>query len=139
MERLRKLEIPVLIVISLALVGTSGFFYKQNRDSEKQLQVLKSDPQKAAQLENRELVEKVGKLVVLPEGEDPTIATVTDPDKLKEQPFFAQAKKGDKIFIFTTAKKAYLYNPELSKIVEIAPINIGSTPPATPPPANPKK
>jgi uncharacterized protein involved in exopolysaccharide biosynthesis len=39
------------------------------------------------------LVEKVGKHMFLPAGEIPSLATVTDPEKLQAQNFFADAKK----------------------------------------------
>lgn len=68
------------------------------------------------------LVEKVGKHMFLPNGEIPSLATVTDPDKLQAQSFFADAKKGDKVLIYSEAKKAILYDPVADKIVTIAPI-----------------
>jgi hypothetical protein len=61
--------------------------------------------------------------MVLPADETPTIATVSDPEKLKDQPFFANAKKGDKVLIFSNSAKAILYSPTEDKIVEVAPIN----------------
>ena len=64
-------------------------------------------------------------MIVLPEDEIPTVATVSDPEKLKEQPFFSDAKKGDKVLIYANAKKAILYDPMANKIVTVAPINIG--------------
>ena len=80
--------------------------------------------------EAEELIAKVSKLIVLPEGELPTIATVSDPEKVKSQPFFARAKKGDKVLIFANARRAILYDPVADKIVEVAPINLGSPIPA---------
>lgn len=71
-----------------------------------------------------DLVAEVGKLIVLPEGEDPTIATVTDPEKLRDQVFFANAKEGDKVLIYTKAQKAYLYDPNIHKLLEVAPLTI---------------
>lgn len=121
---------PIFLILVVILLGISGYLFKQYRDSQKQIQELKKDPQQAAKEATKELVDKVGKLVVLPEGEDPTIATVTDTEKLKDQPFFAKAKKDDKVLIYTNAKKAFLYNPESNRVVEIAPINIGSPAPA---------
>lgn len=134
MERLKQFSKPLLAIVILALLGTSGFLYKKYHDSQTEIAALKQDPNAAAQKEIKDLVTKVGKLVVLPTGEDPTVATVTDPDKLKDQSFFTNAKVGDKILIYTNAKKAYLYNPDINKIVEIAPITIGpSTTPAAAP------
>lgn len=70
------------------------------------------------------LVEAVGKLIVLPQGEDPTVASVSDPEKLKDQPFFVNAKIGDKVLIYTKARKAYLYDPKQNKLLEVAPLTV---------------
>lgn len=78
--------------------------------------------------EVRDLVEAVGKLIVLPEGEEPTVASVSDPEKLKDQPFFQNAKVGDKVLIYTQARKAYLYDPKLNKLLEVAPLTVEPTP-----------
>jgi hypothetical protein len=71
-------------------------------------------------------VAKVGQLMVLPSNESPTVATVVDPSLLSSQPFFANAKKGDVVLIYTSAKMAVLYDPTMNKIVNVAPITIGS-------------
>lgn len=117
----------VLLVLVVALLGLSGYLYKQNRDSRQELESLKTDPQKAARESNKAITDMVGKIVVLPEGEDPTVATVTDPEKLKDQPFFSKAQKDDRVLIYTKAQKAILYNPSSNKVVEIAAFNIGAT------------
>lgn len=67
----------------------------------------------------------MGRHIVLPEGETPTVGTVTDPEKLKDQAFFEKAKIGYRVIIYTNAKKAILYDPDSDKIVEVAPLNIG--------------
>ncbi len=74
--------------------------------------------------EAKDVIAQVGKILVLPEGEDPTVATVTNLEKLKDQPFFAKAKLGDRVLIYTGAKKAILYDPIANKIVEVAPLGI---------------
>lgn len=71
-------------------------------------------------------VGEVSKLLVLPENEKPTLATVSDPKLLQDQEFFAKAEAGDKVLIYATARKAILYSPKLKKIVEIAPINLNA-------------
>ena len=50
-------------------------------------------------------VEKVGKLMVLPVGEQPTIATVVDPAKLKDQPFFSNAKVKNYFCLIKSSRK----------------------------------
>ena len=123
----QKVVWGILAVLVVVALGAAVYFYVQ-------LNQLREDPQKVAQEEAKTLVTKVGKLIVLPEGEEPTVATVTDPNLLKDQPFFANAKAGDKVLIYTNARKAILYNPEENKIVEVAPVNIGAAAtPITPP------
>ena len=122
--------IGILAVAVLASLGATYYFYSQ-------LNQLKVNPQAAAQEEAAALVAKVGKLIVLPEGETPTVATVADPEALREQPFFANAKKGDKVLIYTNARKAILYDVESNKIVEVAPINIGPGAQTAPAPSTP--
>ena len=77
-----------------------------------------------AEVEN--VIEAVRAHLVLPEGEEPTIATVTDLKQLEGQPFFKNAKIGHKVLIYTEAKKAILYDPTIDRIVEVAPLNIGT-------------
>lgn len=78
------------------------------------------------------IIAKVGALIELPKGETPTIATVTDPSKLQDQAFFANAKAGDIVLIYTGAREAYLYDPVQNKLVEVAPITTGTVPTVTP-------
>ena len=121
----------VLVLIVLTVVSASlAMYYRQ-----KAVYASKSvsgDPE-ALQREVNALLEKVGKLIVLPATEKPVIATVTEPEKLSGQPFFANAKLGDKVFIYTESRKAILYSPTLNKIIEVAPLSIGQpTPEAVP-------
>ncbi|GIW62868.1 MAG: hypothetical protein KatS3mg090_0694 [Patescibacteria group bacterium] len=60
--------------------------------------------------------------IILNDNEVPTIATVTDEAKLKNQEFFKMAKNGDVVFIFTESRKAILYRPSIDKIIEVAPV-----------------
>ncbi len=108
----------ILIALVVLFAGSSAFLYWQ-------LFELKSNPQKFLQEEAKTLVKKVSRLIVIPENESPTIATVSDPEKLKDQPFFSKAKLGDKVLIYSNSKKAILYDPINDIIVEVAPINIG--------------
>lgn len=110
--------IIVLMVITIGALISAFYFYSQ-------VTVLKQNPQRLLQEETAELVRAVSQLIILPENETPTVATVSDPERLKDQPFFAKAKKGDKVLIYTNARKAILYDPVDNKIVEVAPLDIG--------------
>jgi len=80
-----------------------------------------------AQAEVNALVAKVSKLMVLPTDETPTIATVTDVNAIKEQPFFAQAQNGDKVLIYQNAGEAILYRESENKIIKFGAVNFNQT------------
>lgn len=112
-----------LIVLLLVSAVSAVYFYSQYT-------VVKTNPQKIAQDEKAALVAQIGRLIVLP-AEEPTVATVSNIEQLRNQPFFVNAKNGDKVLIYVNARKAVLYDPVSNKIVEATPINIGN-PPAAP-------
>jgi uncharacterized membrane protein len=115
---LRKRHVIIGLIVFVVLVATGIFFYLRFNSDE----TNKNEQQSSS--EAKKLYQKVGKHFVLPTDELPTIATVTDPDKLQGQTFFAKAKKGDKVLIFTNAKEAILYDPVIDKVVTVAPLNI---------------
>lgn len=115
----KKMLTPVLLVLLLLSLAGNGYLVMK-------VKKLGADPQVAAKQEAAELIAEVGKLIALPADEEPTIATVTDPEQLKSQAFFASAQKGFKVLLYATAKKAILYDPINKKIIEVAPINIGT-------------
>ena len=105
------------------IFAPSYYFYAKYRTSQKLLE----DPKYLQRQETQSLVEEVGKLIELPDGEEPTIAEVSDKDRLSSQQFFAKAENGDKVLIYTKAKKAFLYRPTTKKIIEVGPVSIGET------------
>jgi hypothetical protein len=119
-----------MVLVIAAAAAAAGYFYIQYQKTQKEIQTIRTDPnavQKATAEENKKLIAEIGKLIDLPQGEDPTVATITDIDKLKDQPFFNKAKNGDKVLIYTIAKKAILYDANQKKILDVAPVNIGSS------------
>lgn len=68
------------------------------------------------------VVAKVSKLMVLPKGEVPTIATVSDKSKLVEQSFFQNAEDGDAVLIYQKAGSAILYRPSENRIINVGPV-----------------
>src|SRR3989338_10704341 len=114
----------ILVLITLAALSSAGYFYYQYSQNQQELLKLKNP--KLASDEVREIAAKVGKLMELPKDEEPTLATVTDLEKLKDQPFFQNAQNGDKVLIFNSAQKAILYRMQSNKIINVAPLNTGS-------------
>ena len=121
-ERNFKKYIPIvaIVLVVLAALAISGYFYYQYQNTKKQLDV---NPATGVPQVN-DLVEKVGKLMELPNGETPTVAAVSDVSKLHGQTFFAHAQNGDQVLIYSQAKKAILYRPSTNKIIEVGPVNL---------------
>ena len=111
----------ILILIGGIIGGASGLYYhKKYQETEQRFRQASAGNQEDVQT----LIAKVGKLIKLPDGEMPTIATVTDLERLKSQPFFARAKVGDRVLLYPVAKKAFLYDPVGNVIVEVGPLII---------------
>jgi hypothetical protein len=118
----KSLWLILIIVILIVAALPAYYYYNQYHKT----QVLLQNPKASANAEVKDLIDKVGKLIELPSGETPTIATVADVTKLAGQPFFALAKNGDKVLIYTQAKEAILFRESIDKIIQVAPVNIGS-------------
>ena len=119
----KSLWLIVVVVVLIIAALPSYYYYNQYQKA----QMLLQNPKASATVEVAVLVDKVGKLIQLPTTETPTIATVSDVTKLAGQAFFANAKNGDKVLIFTQAKEAILYRESINKIIQVAPINLGSS------------
>ncbi len=69
-----------------------------------------------------QLIDKVGKHILIKREETPAVATVVDPDSLRQQNpgFYKDAIKGDRLFIWTD--KAILYSPSRDILLAVMPI-----------------
>ncbi len=113
----------IFLVIALLtiLLGVASFiawnFYREAKQKDTP---LRTD-------DKTTIIQNIGNHVLLPVGEEPVFATVTDPLKLADQPFFLSAETGDKVLVFPRAKKAILYRPSTDRIIEMMPIDLGAT------------
>ncbi len=110
------------IVIILLVVSLYGSFHYYSK-----YKSLTVDPNIEAQRVTESMVQMLGKLMELPIDEVPTVATISDKEKLAGQPFFKSAENGDILFAYTTAMKAILYRPSANKIINVAPISINQS------------
>ncbi len=122
--------LPYILMIALG-VG-AGIFTAQQKPELFGL----SKGTAAAQAEVDELTVKVGKLIALPGDEKPTVATVTDASKVKDQPFFINAKNEDKVLIYQKAQKAILFRPSENRIIEVGAVNINNQAVQSPSPSS---
>jgi hypothetical protein len=122
---MKKIQFKKTLTITLAIIGILllcvSFYFNY------QYYTLLQNPQKFADNELQTTLDKVSKLIVLPSDDTPSMATVLDPNALKDQPFFVNAVKDDQVLIFPKSQKAILYRPSTNKIIEVGPINIDNT------------
>ena len=113
--RMVAIGFAVLIVL---LGGTAMYLFNE-------YSTLTTDPNLKNQQKIEHVVARVEKLVDVPEGEVPTLADITDTESLKDQPFFQNAKVGDQVLLYQTARKAYLYRPSENILVQVASLGEG--------------
>lgn len=109
--------LPIIIVLSsllLVALSVAGYFYYQYRQS----------PKVQSAEEITDLKAEIGRLFELPTDEEPTLATVTDREKLADQPFFQKAENGDKVLIYSQSGRAVLYRPSAKKIIDVTSVNV---------------
>lgn len=83
--------------------------------------------QEVGQKEIEEVLEKVGRLFVLPQGEAPVMATVVNAEDLKaEQPFYSNVIEGDKVLVYLQNQQAIIYSPSRNMIVNVGPVVINN-------------
>lgn len=105
-----------LIVVPIVVYGVS-----LNQKRERELSFLERVSSPQAEKKALNLVAEVGKLIDLPEGETPSLATVTGAQSLRSQEFYKNALDGDKVLIYQKAHMAYLYRPSTKKLINVMP------------------
>ena len=109
-----------LAVVAVIAIAGAAYFYRQ-------YSFLKTNPQAASEEEVQGLIKEIGEFMQLPNDETPSLATILDKEKIKDQPFFKNAENGDKLLAYTKDMKAILYRPSAKKIIEVAPLNINQS------------
>lgn len=117
LKHFKKIGFASILLVAVGGVGASVYFYSQYSKT----QVLGTQNDFS---EVKSVVEDVATHMELP-TEEPSVATVSDTEKLKNQPFFANAQNGDKVLIYQSSKKVILYRPSIDKIIEVAVLNLG--------------
>lgn len=116
----------VAVLIAIALVIASGYIVYER--------YFNLTPTEKAQKELAATISSVSRYMILPDGDEPVLATVSDAAALiKQQTFFTGAVNGDQLLLFPRNLKAVLYSPSRDKIVNVGPIqqsNTGSAPQA---------
>lgn len=129
-----RLALEVVLAAAVVALGLYAWtLHGDNNNLKKQLASANQNPQAIIQKQTDALIAKVGALMQLPQGEQPTVANVTDADAAKKQSaFFNDAQNGDKVLMYVKAGQAILYRPSTNKIIKVAPLTLtNSTTPTT--------
>lgn len=113
------LPIGLVIILLLLVAGATAYGIKRNPEV---LGLLKG-PEDIAR-DERNFIAEVGRSINLPSDEKPSIVTVSDVEKLANQPFFKNAKQDDKVLIYSNNKKIILYRPSERRVIEAGTVNI---------------
>lgn len=119
--------IILIVIILFSGIGIAGFY--QYRKVTSELSKIKDTPGGNGQLTDerqRELIAEVSAKIMLPADEKPTVAVVSDINRLKDQQFFSAGQNGDVVLIYMNSRRAILYRPVEKKIIEVAPVNLSN-------------
>lgn len=115
----------LLILVLCVAIGAMGMYFFSQKASKP---VPKGEENKVqAEADVKSLLKEIGTFMVLPD-ETPTVATITDSEKITSQPFFKNAQNGDRVIIFANAKKAILYRPSDKRIIDVGAISVNNKP-----------
>jgi len=119
-EEVKKGGSSVFVGLVIGVIIGVGGLWTWNHYSTKSAQDMVSQ---ANQAQVADLITKVGKLVILPTGEEPVVATINDAASLiKQQAFYSGAVNGDVVLVYQKSAKAIVYSPSRNMIVNVGPV-----------------
>lgn len=122
----------ILLVIFLIFIFGIIFYFclekkemkNNNLKNQEQSENLELD-EKEKKEESDNILEKINKLVILPE-EEPIVSRIADIDQpALNQAFFIGAQNGDYLLIYKNTGKAILYSAKENKILNMGPFSTG--------------
>lgn len=66
----------------------------------------------------------VSKLMILPDNEEPTLASVQDKSKLTDEFLRSKTENGDKVLVYTNNHLVIVYRPSIQKIAAVGVANV---------------
>ena len=137
LEKIFNFKNFVIVVLVMLLVGISIITVRRKPE----ILGIKVNKDLPTVEDSTSIIRQIGEIILLPENEVPTVATVSDISRLGNQEFYKRAQNGDTVLIYRNAGKAYLYRKSENKIIEVGEVRITSPSPTeqneietTPPP-----
>jgi hypothetical protein len=125
--------ISVVVLLTLAILGIGAYLVLGKNSPEQSTETTQSDTSTSSNTTNTssEIYEKVGKHMILPTGETPTVVPVTNKEELGNEELFKNVQNGDMFLVFTESKLAVVYRESEDKIVTVSTLDLSSQPQAT--------
>ena len=129
----KPLKVLLVVVFILLFIGAaSGLVWSYLSYQKAQEQIVNLTSFEGRQEFDKQIIskllEQVRKHIVLPSGEKPVVATITNvEDLVKNQPFFKGAHNGDSVIVYSKAKTAIIYDPNRDVIVKVGTVMVGNT------------
>lgn len=123
----RSSLVVMMLVALLALVGVLEVRRQSISAQLTNVTNVLEDYQSQSEEENKVLaqtiIDDVRKLIDIPEGVEPTVATIIDIDLLRaKNPFYNKASNGDHLIV--TPDRAILYSSTRKVIIDVAPVQL---------------
>lgn len=120
-----KGQIILMWILLFLSVGAFLWSFLNYTQTKKQLAIL-TDPKLASELSQKEtevLLSKISKHAILPKEKNPVVAVINDVETLAAtQDFYSMAHNGDKVVIYSGARKAIIFDEKQDRIVNIGPV-----------------
>ncbi len=114
----------LLLLCILVVAITSGvFIYLRKHPTLLGASSLPKEEPRETRTELSLILADIRKVMLLTESETPTLATVTEAEKMKTQSFFKNAENGDKVIIYVASHKAILWRPSTKMIIEVGTVS----------------
>jgi hypothetical protein len=121
MQRVLKrkyLFISGVVISVLALLAAAGWVLLQYNKTDEPTNTFQSSENPISTA--GDTVSKVSALIDLPQDEQPSLARITDEQKVRSEKFLSNAQNGDIVLIYEKARKAILYRESTNKVIEVA-------------------
>ncbi|MBU2025897.1 MAG: hypothetical protein ABIC19_01745 [Patescibacteria group bacterium] len=126
-QKKKRLFLVLKILFHIGLTGGLVWSFVSYREAKRQILHLQTfdGRMNLAKEQTKQMLEKVSRHIVIPSDEEPIIADISDPESLvKQESFYENAKRGDKIIVYEKARKAIIYRPDEDKLINVGPIYI---------------
>lgn len=113
---MQKIILGVVLVIAVGVGGWWAF----NAQSDDGLANISAGA-KLTDAQVQQVIERVGKYMVLPSGENPSVVVISDAaTRAEQQSFYRGAKDGDLLIVYSS--RAIIYDAKANKLVNVGPI-----------------